>query len=193
MALSDGEVDRIKAELGYNILALGAEPYFQHRKVFDVIQANVSGSTTPATVATTAIAGAGVATITLASVSGLSAGTRVQLDTEAQRETVTVIAVSGSAITVRAAKPHGSAYLVEIESAQTIVRGLLADLASLEQVYSLDAFNSLGLKQVDEVIWQDGKSRFALVESARDALRDRLSRAVGFPRYDSGGSSLEVY
>lgn len=196
--LSTAEVDRIRMELGWNVLSIGAEPYIGHARIFDIIQQNVQGASVAATTASTAVTAAGVATITLASVSGLSAQTRVQLDTDAQRETCTIIAVSGSAITVLCRKTHGSAYLVEVESALTLVRGLLSDLSALEQVQTLDAFNSLGLKQVDEVVWRDGeKGLFDYVNEARESLRGALARACGIPTQSAAqrgrSSAVEVY
>ncbi len=46
MALTTAEVRRVKYELGYNTLAVGAEPYFSYVSVFDqVIQPYLTAGT----------------------------------------------------------------------------------------------------------------------------------------------------
>ncbi len=48
--LTDGELQRLRYELGANVLLIGAEPYIPHARVFDVIQSNLaSDAQAPAT------------------------------------------------------------------------------------------------------------------------------------------------
>lgn len=185
---------RIKAECFDNVLSVGAEPYLSVRALYDVIQANVESSSTAATTSSTTVSAAGPTTLTLASVSGLAAGYKVQIDSDAQRETVSVRAVSGLTISVLCRKTHSGTYPVELESALTLVRGVLSDLSALEQVTTLDAFNSLGLKRVDEVEWSDGGASL-YVERARKRLRMRLASLCGLSGIlrSASPSAFEVY
>lgn len=192
--LTTEEMARIKAECFDNVLSVGAEPYLSVRALYDVIKANVESSSTAATSSSTTVSAAGPTTLTLASVSGLAAGYKVQIDSDAQRETVSVRAVSGLTISVICRKTHSGTYPVELESALTLVRGVLSDLSALEQVTTLDAFNSLGLKRVDEVEWSDGGASF-YVERARKRLRMRLASLCGLSGIlrSASSSAIEVY
>lgn len=193
--LSADEMARIRAECLDNVLSVGASPYFDVRFVYDVIRDYVVSSSVAPTTCATGVTAAGPTVLTLASVSGLAAGSRVQLDVDGSRETVTVRAVSGMTISVICRKTHSGTYPVEVESALTLVRGVLADLSALEQVNTLDAFNALGLRRVDEVEWME-RGQLALVESARRSMRSRLASMCGLGALVAqarGTSSFEVY
>jgi hypothetical protein len=120
---------------------------------------------------------------------------RVQLDCDGQRETCTIRNVAGSVLSLVARKTHSGTYPVEVESALTLVRGVLSDLISLEQVTSLASFDSLGLRRVDEVEWSErGQSYW--IEYGRGILRRRLATACGVGwiyTASRGSSALEVY
>lgn len=180
--LTDAEMDRIKYEVLDNVLDLGAVPYLTIHNVYGIIRDHVTGSTTPATSSSTTVTAAGPATLTLASVSGLAVGTRVVLDVDQSREVVTVRNVSGLAISVICTKPHSGTYPVEIESALTIVRGMLTDLEALN-TRRQRAFNAAGIKSVDgEVEFfgpADGMTMAQDVESQRMMLRMELAGACG--------------
>ena len=195
--LTDDDLPRIKHELGDNYLSLNALPIIGIRNVWAVIRDSVVSSTTPATSSSTAVAAAGAVTLTVASVAGLSANARVQLDVDGSRETVTIRSVSGFTISVICRKAHSGTYPVEIESALTITRGCIADLIGLEQVTNLASFDSLGLIQVDEVQWSD-RGQQHWVTMARNSLRAKLASSIGvadiYARYSSSGSNgMEVY
>lgn len=194
--LTADEMGRIKYELNDAVLSYNALPWIGIRVVWDVIQTSVESSSTPATSSSTAITAAGPVTITVASATGLSVGTRVQLDCDGQRETCSVRNVAGSVLSLVARKLHSGTYPVEIESPLTIVRGCVADLAALEQVNSLASFESLGLRRVDEIEWDERGSGY-WVDWARNNLRRSLARALGveyiFDAARSRGANLEVY
>jgi hypothetical protein len=123
------------------------------------------------------------------------------LDVDSSREVVTVRAVVGSTISVICRRLHSGTYPVEVESPLTIVRGLLADLAALDD-QEQDATASAGLKRVDEVEWETGAgaSISDRLTARRDALRERLARACGISHilnagrsFARGSSSFEVY
>jgi hypothetical protein len=175
---------------------VGAEPYVGHRSIYAVIQDYVSASSVAATTSSTTVSAAGATTITVASAAGLSAGTRVQLDVDQSRETVTVRNVSGTTLSVICRKTHSGTYPVEVESALTIVRGLLADLTEIEQGRLPDTWATAGIKRVDEVEFRDGADPSRALDSARERLRLELARAVGLGEWYAarrGCGSYEVY
>lgn len=199
MALTDDELQRVRAELADNVLDLGALPYIGHRNIYDVIKANVSASSVAATSSSTAVTAAGATTLTLGTTSGLVAGTKVQLDADDARETVSVRAVSGSTISVVCRKTHSGTYPVEVESGLTLVRGCLADLAVLQDRVN-DAAASAGIKKVDEVEFfgpADGRSVLDELRRAQYARRLDLARLCGLGAIlginSRHGGSVEVY
>jgi len=193
--LSSDEMARIKLELGDTVLAVGAQPWIGIRSVWDVIAQYVESSSIAPTSSSTTVSAAGPTTITVASATGLTAGMRVQLDCDGQRETCTIRNVAGSVLSLVARKVHSGTYPVEVESALTLVRGVLSDLISLEQVTSLASFDSLGLRRVDEIEWSErGQSYW--IEYGRGILRRRLATACGVGwiyTASRGSSALEVY
>lgn len=199
--LTDAEMDRIKYECLDNVLGFGAVPYISIKNVYGIIRDNVTGSSTPPTSSSTAVTAAGPVTLTLASVTGLAVGTRVVLDVDQAREVVTVRNVTGLTISVICAKLHSGTYPVEIESALTIVRGILTDLTQLE-IATRNAFSKAGIKQVDEIVFfGDGDSKTVAdsVADQRTNMRFELARACGIEWIvraalaRRAGGSFEVY
>lgn len=202
--LTTDELARIKAELGDNILSINALPYIGIKSVYSqVILDNVVSSDTAATSTSTTISQAtvdagGATTITVASATGLSVGTRIQIDVDSQRETCTVRNVSGTTISIIAKKPHSGTYPVEIESPLTLVRGTLSDLLSLEQNQFLDAYAQAGIKRVDEVEFADNGA-FGALTAQRQMLRARLASQLGLTevwlanQQRAGNSTIEIY
>jgi hypothetical protein len=193
--LTADEMSRIKLELGDTVLNVGAEPWIGIRSVWDVIRTNVVSSDTAATSSSTTVSAAGPTSITVASATDLSAGVVVQIDVGAQRESVEVRSVSGSVLSVICDKTHSGTYPVQIESALTLVRGVLSDLRRLEQINTLDSFSALGLRRVDEVEWDERGAGYWL-EWGKAQLRRRLATACGVGWIYSasrGSSALEVY
>lgn len=201
--LTADEMWRVKAELFDNVLGFGAEPYIGVRAIYDVIQQNVTSSSVPPTTSATAVTTAGPNVLTLASVNGLVASSRVVLDVDNAREVVTVRAVSGSTISVVCTKTHSGTYPVEVESALTIVRGILADLEALDQQERITIPNG-GVKRVDEIEFfslAEGNVQSSLT-THRNALRSRLASATGLGGLMrelaarvamAGSTSFEVY
>lgn len=180
--LTEIELDRVKFEAMDNVLGFGAVPYASIRNVYGIIQDNVQSSSVDPTSSSTAVTTAVAATLTLADATGITAGTRVVLDVDDAREVVTVRSVSGSVISVVCTKAHAGTYPVEIESALTIVRGLLADLETLSQRERV-LYSSAGVKSVDGEIEFFGPSErggaLGAIMSARIAKRHELARACG--------------
>lgn len=199
MALTDDELQRVRAELDDNVLAIGALPYVGHRHIYDVIQDYVAASAVAATSSSTTVATTGPATLTLGTTTGLLVGTKVQLDADDVRETVTVRAIAGATISVVCRKLHSGTYPVEVESAQTLIRGALSDLVVLQDLIN-EAAASAGIKKVDEVeFFGDGTARSVLDERrrAQHARRLDLARLCGLGSLlainSRHGGSVEVY
>lgn len=179
--LTANEMGRIKAEVFDNVLDIGATPWIDVRAIYDIIQTNVSSASTAPTTSTTAVTSPGPTVLTLASVTGLSASSRIVLDVDAGREVVTVRAVIGSTVSVLCTKTHSGTYPVEIESPLTIVRGLLADLEAIDLQERI-AIPQAGVKKVDEIEFfgrnEGGAAHMALTKH-RNTLRSRLASACG--------------
>lgn len=203
--LSTDELDRIKREVLDNVLGLGAEPYISIKALYALVRDNVSGASVAATSSSTAVTAAQVAaggvTITVALATGLAVGVRVQLDVDGARETCLVRSISGTTVGVNCRKPHAGTYPVEIESALTLVRGCLSDLALLEDKITAAA-DAAGVKKVDEVEFfgpSDGRSVADELRRQQHALRLDLARMCGLTavlaagRARGGAGSFEIY
>lgn len=201
--LTDAELSFIKTELLDNVLDIGALPYFDIRYVYDVVRENVTSSSTPATSSSTAVTAAGPVTLTLADVTGLAVGTRVVIDVDSTRETVTVRGVSGLTISIICNQLHSGTYPVEIESALTLVRAKMADITALRETTLRKAVSSAGIKAVDEIQFFGGSGESTRTEAIReelDRLREELASMLGLGRIlreargrMQGGNSIEVY
>ena len=199
--LDDADIVRIRAELGDNIVAALANPYIGVRTVYGVIQEYVQTDVVPTSSATT-VSTAGPTVLTLASVSGLSVGSRVVIDVDDAREVCSVRAVSGLTISVVCRKTHSGAYPVEVENPLTIVRGLLADLETIS-LRERSLFDSAGVKKVDEIEFfsaAEGGTALASINDARSRARIRLAQSCGVvwiangeAARAAGGSSFEVF
>jgi hypothetical protein len=200
MALLDSEIARIKWHLGYNVLSVGAEPYFGYVSIFDqVIQPYVTAGakTTSATTVTAASTPTPV-TLTLASATGFESYASVIVDVDSRQERATVQSVSGSTITLILSNAHSGTYPVAVEGPESIVRDVLSKCDAAWSAYS-EAIGNAGLKQLGqgEIEWfQEGSGNGAL-SSARATLmnwRRELGNALGLPPAGSGGSSrCELY
>ncbi len=190
--LTDDEMARLRAELGAHVLANSATPMVGVLSIWAVIRDSVVSSSVSPTTSATTVSTAGPVVLTLASATGYVAGQSIQLDCDAERETVTIRNLSGSNASVICRKAHSGTYPVEVESPLTIVRGLLSDLRRIEQGDFLAAFDALGVKQVDEIILSDaGQLKF--IDRARAMLRDKLATACGVPSFASTTQRMEPY
>lgn len=200
--LTDDELARVRRELLDNVLAVGAWPMVDYRHVYTIIRDNVTSSSVAATSSNTAVAAnAGSTTITVADATGLSVGARVVVDVDGQRETVTVKSLSGSVLGVVLQKAHGGTYPVEIESALTLVRGVLSDLVAAQDELNT-ARKTGGIKKVDEVEFfgrSDGGSRLQELRAEQYRLRLDLARMCGLSQWvrnaegSGGAGGFEAY
>ncbi len=200
MALTDAEIWRCKAELGFNLLETGAEPYIGTTAVFNqVIQLYMSaGAATTSSTAVTAATTPTPVTLSLASGTGFSAFDRVAIDVDERQEIPTVQSVSGNNIVVLLMKAHTGTYPVTVEAGESIVREILTKIRAVKSRMST-TFGTGSLKKVDELEWyQSGtQTQFGNLGSEIDYWRNELSAALGVPSMWSvrraAGATLSVY
>ncbi len=194
--LLDSEIARIKHELGFPLLDVGAEPYIAHVALFEqVIKPYLSGgaATTSSTSVSASAAPSPVA-LTLASVAGVSAGAALIVDVDARQERATVASISGSNVIVQLAKAHSGTYPVVVEGGESIIRSILMRLATIGESTIVDAVETAGLKRVDEIEFHPDGARITSVTKLRDYWRDELASALGIERLNRNvGDSIAVY
>jgi hypothetical protein len=192
------EVQRVRYELGYNVLAAGAEPYISYVAVFDrVVQAylNAGAKTTSATAVTAATAPTPVS-LTVVSAVGITAGDRIVVDVDTRQEWGTVTLVSGSIVTVPLMLAHSGTYPVTVEGGEAIVRELLLKIRNVKDRMA-KSYGSGSLKKADEVEFYErgGRSLFGVLSDDLMYWRDELSGALGVPnlwRMKRGGGGIAV-
>jgi hypothetical protein len=201
MALLPSEVLRLKIELGWNALSIGAEPYIAITSLFDgVIVPNLTaGAITTSTTTVTASSPPALTTLTLASVAGFDAGARVVIDVDSAQEVVTVESISGSTISALLSKAHSGVYNLTVEGGESFVREFLARIRDVKAQMAT-AFGKGTLKQVDEIQFYgigDNQTLFGALGEQLMWWRDELAAALGVRsmwRYrESGNRALSVY
>ena len=200
MAILDSELDRIRFETGWNLLAVGAEPYIGVAAIFDrVIQPNMrSGALTTSSTAVPESTNPAVRTLTLASGTGFETGCRVVVDVDDRQEVVTAQSVTGASLVAVLSKPHSGTYQVTVEGGESIVRECLKNIRDVKAQMAT-SFGEGTLKKVDEVeFYQIGRVGMfgALGEQLmfwRDELCSPLGIANMWRRRRSAGSSLSLY
>lgn len=198
MPLTPGELDRIRAELGYNVLNVGAEPFIGVHAVFSqVIQPYLrEGADTASSTAVTAATAGAFVTLTVTDPTGFVLHERVAVDVDDAFEMATVRSVAGSAIGLSLKKAHSGTYPVTIDGGLMIVRQCLSGIFKTnELIEELDGTGAL--KQVDEIGFYDsrGKSRLELLNDQLEHWRDRLASSLGIPRKKPGaaGGCVSLY
>lgn len=189
MALLDSEIIRIRVELGYNALNVGAEPYIGTQAVFNqVIQTYMQGgaATTSSTTVTAATTPTPV-TLTLASATGFTVGCRVAIDVDARYESAIIETLSGSTITVLLSAAHAGTYPVSVEGGESIVREALRAIAACKAQLVGSGLRSAGLKRADEVEFyatqKGASSRLADLRRELMMWRDELAGVLGVVNY----------
>ncbi len=200
MALTAGELARIKAELGYNVLSVGADLYVGVVAIFEqVIQPYLTGAT--ATTSSTAVTAASTPTpfaITLASATGFAAGGRVVIDVDDREEIATMQSLAGAVMTVQIKKAHSGTYPVMLEGPESLVREVLHRIREVKtRLATVLGYGAL--KKVDEIeFYQSGTStQFGLLGQQLTFWREELAALLGVPSLWSqkraAGSTISVY
>lgn len=213
MALLTSEITRIKAELGYPLLSVNAEPMIGIHAVFEqIIQPyTLSGATTTSATTVEAVSTPTPVALVLTAATGFVPGSVVVVDVDSRQERATIQSSVGSSITVQLSLPHTGTFPVTVEGGESIIREILLELRKLAQgmngaqsvMASLQS--RLGLKKVDEVEFFGGGNTLAAqgldpmsqTLQLREYWRDELARCLGIPRLNSksaaGGSEIGVY
>lgn len=182
--LNDVEMDRLRAELGFNVLTIGAVPYIPHVVIFDLIRDYVSSTFDPTT-SSTAVSAAGPSTITVADATNIVQFGQYVIDTGAQQEVVTCGNIATTTFSGVFAKTHSGTYPVERESRLTLVRTILAKLTTLEDVI-YRAMSQSGIKKVDEIEFfgsSGESSRLQQLTDTRTMLRRELAARVNLSAF----------
>lgn len=202
MALLDSEVQRIRAELGYNLITASGAPWISTTQAFEqIIQPYLSaGAATTSATAVTAATTATPVALTLASATGFTVGDRVAIDVDDRQETATIQILSGSVITVMLTKAHAggsSSYPVTVEGGESIARELLKKIRDTKTQMST-VFGTGALKKVDEIEWYGTTAtQFGILGSQLSFWREELAAVLGIPsmwsRRRAAGATLAVY
>jgi hypothetical protein len=199
--LTSGELDRVRAELGYNVLSVGAEPYIGVAAIFaQVIQPYLrEGLDTTSSTPVQASDDGTAVVLTLASVTGVTLRTRLVVDVDESMEVATVRALAGSTVTVILKKAHTLSYPVTVDAGLQIVRECLSGIYRANELIS-ELEGEGAIKQADEVQFYDsrGKSRLQLLEAQAEYWRNKLASALNLPRNPlsgggCGGSNTSLY
>ena len=164
MSLLPSEIARLKYELGFNVMSVGAEPYIGVAALFEqVIQPYLSaGAVTTSATAVVAATTPTLATLTLASATGVAEGAAVIIDVDSLQERATVRSLSGASMGVLVSKAHSGTYPVTVEGPESIIRALLRKLQALSGLGAEgiidEALDTAGVKKVDEIEFFGGSS-----------------------------------
>lgn len=160
--LNTSEIQRIKAELGFSQLTVGAEPYIGISRFFEQVaipNLETGGLTTSAT-AVAAAASPTPVSLTLTSTLSLNVYDRVIVDVDTAQEEATVQSVVGLVLVVSLFKAHGvaGAYPVAVEGGESMVRLYLERCRRIaEQIARWGP--RAGVKKADEVEFFGGAGR----------------------------------
>lgn len=202
--LRQEEIQRLKFELGYNIVQVGAEAYLLdgYAAVFDkAIEPYLvdlgSSSTTVVTAAGTPTAVA----ITVASnpaITGLTnqnltfvQGSTVVVDVGPMQETgVCVLGITGLVLTMQLQLAHGTvgSYPVLLQGGEQVVRDLFTRLDVIKGELLNTSPKTAGVEQVDEIKLSAAekgrrgrRNKFDDLLCQRDLARKDLASALGVP------------
>lgn len=201
MALLDAELNRIRFELGFNLLEIGAEPYIGVTAIFEnVVQPYTrAGAATTSSTAVTAAAEPTLVTLTLASATGFDAGARVVVDVDARQEIVTVRSVAGSTISAFLQLAHPAGYPVTVEGGESIIREILASIRDTKAKMAR-TFGEGTLRKVDEIeFYSTGKvtSQFGNLGKQLAFWRAELASALGmdslWAQRAQAGATIALY
>ncbi len=205
MPFTQHEIWRLKAELGFNLLDVGADSYAIQGiyQVFEtVINENIEAEVTTTSVTpVTATIDPTPSTIVLALATGFATNDRVFVDVDDRQENFTIQNLVTTSLTGLFTKAHTGTYPVSLEGpiplAREAMRRILETKAELETIFGEGA-----LKQVDEIHFFDTKDSENLFGSTGATLmywRDELASRLGVPNmwrrkaHNSAGSQMAVY
>lgn len=207
MALTTSEVARLRAELGFAVLTIGAEPYISYIQVFDqaVKPYTQGGASTTSSTAVTAASTPTFVTLALTDATGFTTGDRCVVDVDTFQERATIRSVSGNDIVVGLSLAHTGTYPVTVEGGETLIRDVLKKIQGVKDQFD-QVVQTAGLKRAEDIEWYQagagnsaagGSAQLAALFAQRDYYRDELSALVNVPnmwkRRKAGGSSVVLW
>lgn len=187
MALLTSELWRIRAELGYPTITIGAMPYIDIVSIFEqvILPYTQAGAITTSVTAVVAASPASLVTLTLGSSTGFAQQDRVWVDIDDAQEDAHVRSISGNTITLFLAKAHGATggYPVTVDGGEAIVRDLLDKIRNVANKQE-SAATRAGLKKVDEIEFfgstiSGGSTVFDDLSAQREYWRKELASTLG--------------
>jgi hypothetical protein len=198
MALTASELNRCKAELGYNLIGVN-QPYIGTTSIFEqVIQPYLlTGAITTSSTVVAEQTEPMAVTLTLASATGFSQFDRVIVDVDGAQEAASVRAISGSSITLLLSGAHSGTYPVTVEAGEAIVRENLRRIMDVKANMG-EVFGEGQLKKVDEVeFYQSPGNLFGNLGSQLTFWRNELAACLGitsmWQQRAAAGQRLAVY
>jgi hypothetical protein len=152
MPLQPNEVQRLKQELGFNQLTLGAEPYIGITQYFEqIVLPNLQDSGLTSSSTTVAASGTpALVTLQLLSATSFTPMCRAVVDVDENQETAQVSSVVNNSIALFLSLAHAGTYPVAVEGGLSMVRDYLRKLrnvaVTLEKVPS-----RAGVQKVDTI------------------------------------------
>lgn len=192
MALLDSEIQRVRAELGFSVTTVSAEPYIGFVSLFtQIIQQNLSRGaiTSSSSAVIAAIPPAPTpTTIVLTDPTGFSVGDRVYVDVDDLQESGTVRSLSGSTLGVILKLSHTGTYPVTVDGGEGIVREILRNIKIVKDKLRT-TFGFGALKAVDEVeFWStNNRTQFGNLGDQLMFWRAELSQVL------SNGQGLNMW
>jgi hypothetical protein len=203
MPFSTSQLARIKAELGYNLLSVGADVYVGVTQLFEQVVNGYIAAEIATTSATTVGAQATPVPValTLVSATGFAAGDIVIVDVDSRRERATVAALSGAAMTVQLTLAHSGTYPVSVVGPISLATEILTRIDAVKAKMA-GTFGAGALKRVDEIefyaVGKNGKTQFGSMGDELMYWRNELASILGVPngwagRQGGGCTTLSVY
>lgn len=200
MALLTSEIERAKAELGYNLLTTGSAYIADYAALFEQAVAPYlsAGAKTTSSSTVAPVSPPTPLAITLTSATGFTAGDRVVVDVDSRQEAVTIQALASTTLTALFTKTHSGNYPVTVEGGESIVREkLTAIFAARDQRAKSKGRGALKAYVGDLEYYDTGKTAFATATEEIMVLRDELAAVLGVPNLwrakQAAGQRLSVY
>jgi len=205
MAFTTQELWRLRYELGYPLVTVGALPYIDLVTIFEQVIAQYmnEGADTTSSTAVVAATTPTLVTLTLASAVGFTAQDRVYVDVDDAQEFVTVRFVTGNTIGVFLTKAHAALYPVTVDGGVARARAIFRKLDSIDAQLGSTAMQAAGIKKVDEIEFfanaRTGNSSVSSdLERQRKEWRQELADTLGVTnlravRRSSSQHRTEVY
>jgi hypothetical protein len=190
MPFLQSELDRIRAELGFNLLEVGATMYVSIVSFFDtVVQNYIADEITTTATIVTAIPAASVPapqTLSLASATGFIVRQKCVIDVDSREEKATLSNLSGTSATFLLSNAHSGTIPVSVEGPITIAREYLTRIEEVKAEMA-ETFGVGQLKAVDEIQWyasggsgsSGGNTTFGNLNSQLRHWRCELAAVLG--------------